>query len=69
MEQPIHGHGARSAVRVQLYGNSSRNSTVNSCNSASGLGIPPITPGYAVVVESMYSCILTVQQLQKLQNY
>ena len=25
--------------------------------------------GYAVVVESMYSCILTVQQLQKLQNY
>ena len=31
-----------------------------------------ITPGYAVVVESMYSCILrrlTVQQLQKLQNY
>ena len=36
MEQPIlvHGHGARSAVRVQLYGNSSRNSTVNSCNCA-----------------------------------
>ena len=28
-----------------------------------------ITPGYAVVVGSMYSCILTVQQLQKLQNY
>ena len=25
--------------------------------------------GYAVVVEFMYSCILTVQQLQKLQNY
>ena len=27
--------------------------------TASGLGIPPITPGHAVVVGSMYSCILT----------